>query len=567
MSEIPENKKSKKTAVLICVISAFLILSLGAFGFLAAKASADNIYNGITVGSVDLGGMDKSNAIEALAKAYDTSNINVKVKCEELEFDIYGSAFSLKADFEATADKALSYGKDGTIFSKIINMLKLSTQNENIGLVMVCDYNVLQYAINEKLGEKVTDVEEYSVEFGEDELLVFNGRSGRVASAQKLLNLISKAVEENTLSQTISLSIETVEPAPINIDKFIEEYNREPKDAAVSEKGEEITIIPEIVGVELNEAEARKILEENKNSSDKYSVPAKITYPEITSAQLEAEYLDTIIGTYSTDYSTSSTNRKTNIHLASSKINGITLNPGEVFSFNNVVGPRTQSTGYKIAHVYSGGKVIDGIGGGICQVSSTLYNAAVLADMEIAYRTNHSMPVSYVPLGRDATVSYGSIDFKIKNNKESPVKFEIICSGSTLTINVYGRGKYKKDISLESVITGYIPFSTTEIKDDTMYEGETRVEEEGTNGTRVEAYKIVKENGEVVSRTLLAKSSYTPTTKIVRVGAKKKEELPPPEETQPQTPVSGTTDTPVHSVPSDADEKITPVSSSAENIQ
>jgi len=571
MSDIEKNKNKKKTVVLVGLISAILVICIGLCGFVLVGASSDNIYEGVSVDSLNLGGMNKYDAIRALAKTYDTHDINVRVNCEGTEFDIYGSAYSLKLDFEATADKALSFGKEGGLFSNALKMIELWRKPQNIGLVISGDYNVLQYAINEKLGEKVSDVEQHSVEFGENELIVSNGRSGKAASAQKLLDKIASAIAEGKLSETINLSIETVNPDPINIDEFIKEYNREPKNAEVKEEGEEITIIPEVVGVEVNAEEARKILEENKLSAESYTIPAKITLPEITSAQLEAEYLDTVIGSYSTNYSTSSANRKSNIHLASSKINGITLNPGDVFSFNNVVGPRTSGTGYKIAHVYSGGKVVDGIGGGICQVSSTLYNAAVLADLEIVYRTNHSMPVSYTPLGRDATVSYGSIDFKIKNNKESPIKLEVIGDGSTLTVNVYGRGKYKKDISVEAVITGYIPHGTVEIKDDTMYEGESKVEESGSNGTKVETYKIIKENGKVVSRKLLAKSNYTPISREIRVGTRKKE-VPPEEKKEETPPVLAEPGTsgesiPAVSVPSDAGVQQNMVTSSAENFQ
>lgn len=566
MSDFPVKTKNKKLITVFIVIAVIAAICLFSFGFLYVKASTDNIYTGIHVGELDIGGMDKKSAVNALKKAYDVEDINVKVKCEDVLFDIYGSSFALKVDYEQTVDKALSYGKDGTLFSKIANMLKLSTKPCKLELSLVCDYNVLQYAINEKLGEKVKDVEQYSVEIGENELIVFNGKSGSVADAQKLLNHISKAMVENRLSETLSLDIETVEPDRIDADKFIKEYNRAPRDATVVESDGEITITPEIVGVKIDEDTARSILKANKKSSEKYTIPAEITYPEITSEELEAQYLDTVIGSYSSDYSTSSQNRKTNIHLASSKINGITLNPGEVFSFNNVVGPRTQSTGFKIAHVYSGGKVVDGIGGGICQVSSTLYNAVVLADLEIVYRTNHTLPVSYVPLGRDATVSYGTIDFKVKNNKETPIKFEILHDGKTLTVNVYGRGKYLKDISVETAITGYIPYTTTEVKDDTMYEGETKVIENGSNGTKVEAYKIVKENGEVVSRTLLSKSSYTPTTKVVRVGTKKKE-TPVEELPVEDTPASIVVTPPPQDIPSDAGETLPPVTSSSENMQ
>lgn len=539
MNKYPDKTtKSKKTVIIVTVISVILLLCIAIFSVLAAKAGTDNIYSGVCIGSVELGGMDKEGAVNALADAYDTDEINVKVDCEGTTFDIYGASYGISIDYEASADKALSHGKEGLFLGKISNMLKIAKEKSALDLVLTCDYNALQYAINEKLGEKITDVQQHSVEFGENELVISNGGSGKTVTAQKLLNKISKAIVEGNLSETISVNIEDVEPDLIDIDKFLEEYNRDACDATVSQNGDEITITPEIIGVKIDKDSARVILEKNRNSTEVYTIPAEITYPEITAVQLEEEYTDTVIATYSTDYSTSSANRKTNIQLASSKINGLILNPGQVFSFNDIVGPRTEATGYKMAHVYSGSKVVDGIGGGICQVSSTLYNSVVLADLEIVYRTNHSMPVSYVPLGRDATVSYGTIDFKFKNNKETPIKLEAIADGNNLTINVYGRKKYIKDISIETAILGSVPFSTTTIEDDTMFEDETLVEEKGVNGTKVEAYKVIKENGVEVSRTLLAKSNYSPTTKVVRVGTQKRTDTQQPVVPGTQTPAT-----------------------------
>ena len=544
---------SKKSKILITVISVVLALVLGLGGIFAygyVKASSKNIFDGVSVGSLQLGGMDKSEAVKALAEAYPAEGINVRVECEGVVFDVSGAEFALKADYEATADKAFALGRDGGIWSKMSAVYSLTRNHEDIGLVVSCDYETLQYFINEKLGSLVEDVQQHSVEIGENELIISNGKSGRVVNAQRILDLIANAIVDGKLAETIKVSVEAQNPDAINPDSFVKEYNRDPKDATVTENGDEISIIPEVIGVKIDKAEAREILEKNKNNAEAYTIPAVITHPEITAAKLEAEYTDTVIGTYSSSYSTSSANRKTNIHLASDKINSLILNPGEVFSFNDVVGPRNAANGYKIAQVYSGGKAVDGIGGGICQVSSTLYNAVVFADLEIVSRRNHTLPVSYVPLGRDATVSYGTIDFKFKNNKETPVKLEVLHDGSTLTVNIYGRKKYIKDISIETAITGTIPYSVSEVNDDTMYEGESKVEETGANGTRVEAYKVVRENGEVTSRTLLAKSTYTPTTKVVKIGTKKKETAP---ETEiPAEPTSGDAVLPPIEVPSDS---------------
>lgn len=531
-----ETKKKPKLKIILISALAVIFALLGIFfALLSARAMTDKSYEGIKIGGLYLGSMEKSDIIRELAKAYDTKDINVTLKCEELVFDIYGSSFGLKTDIEGTADKVINYGKDGSVFARISDMIKIKRNGANLSLDMVCDYNSLQYAINESLGSKLSDVKEYSVEIGERELVVTNGKKGREVSAEDVLDKISEALVNSKIDEVIELEIKDVYPKEIDAKSFIEKYNREPKDARVEKNGDEIVIIPEVIGIKLDKKETEELIKKHKKSEESFIIPAVITMPSVSYAELEAEYTDTIIGTYSSNYSSSSENRKTNIHLASAKINSVSLNPGEVFSFNNVVGPRNEANGYKIAQVYTNNKVADGIGGGICQVSSTLYNAVVLADLEIVSRRNHSLPVSYVPLGRDATVSYGSIDFKFKNNKETPIKLEVICDGSTLTVNVYGRKKYIKDISIETQITGSVPYTTEEIKDDTMYEGERETIEEGANGTKTEAYKVVRENGVVVSRTLLAKSTYSPTSKVVRVGTKIKE-APPMEEPAFQNP-------------------------------
>ncbi len=168
--------------------------------------------------------------------------------------------------------------------------------------------------------------------------------------------------------------------------------------------------------------------------------PVQPTAPSVPAAPSNQILYGTVLGTYTTAYSPKQTNRCTNIRLAATAINGTVLSPGETFSFNTVVGPRTVARGYQEAHVFSDGQVTEGIGGGICQVSSTLFNAALLSDMQITARVNHGLPVSYVPAGRDATVSWGGPEFKFKNPHSYSVK---ITAGydsvkGTVTLSILG---------------------------------------------------------------------------------------------------------------------------------
>ena len=227
------------------------------------------------------------------------------------------------------------------------------------------------------------------------------------------------------------------------------------------------------------------------------------------------------IASAQTDASSSSSGRLTNIRLSLAAINGLRLQPGETFSFNGTVGERTTARGYKAAGAYSAGEVVSEVGGGICQVSTTLFNAVVKADLEITERHNHSMPVGYVDKGKDATVNWGGQDFKFTNNTDSEIYIGAYLTDSKrVRIGVFGKlledGKY---ITVEAVTTGTHGFSTEYQTDFTLGPGEEKVIQEGRTGYSAEAYKIVwSADGKQLSKELLCTSRYQSRNKIVAVG-------------------------------------------------
>ena len=195
--------------------------------------------------------------------------------------------------------------------------------------------------------------------------------------------------------------------------------------------------------------------------------------------------------------------------------------PGEEFSYNKVVGERTIAAGYKMAATFSGGKVVDGLGGGICQISSTLYDAVVMANLDVTVRRNHQFVTSYLPGGKDATVVWGSQDFKFVNSRKYPIRLTATVSGGVATIQVWGlKEEVEYDITIETKKTATIPYTTQYINDSSLPVGTQKVEQNGSNGSKYEAYKVKKLNGEVVSRTLLSKDTYNAKKKIVRIGTK-----------------------------------------------
>jgi vancomycin resistance protein YoaR len=237
------------------------------------------------------------------------------------------------------------------------------------------------------------------------------------------------------------------------------------------------------------------------------------------------------LGEYTTQFTAGNKNRTQNIHLASKTINGTVLMPGEIFSFNEKVGPRTASRGYQNAPVIFKGELVDGLGGGICQVSSTIYNAILLSNLNIVERINHSIPSTYVPKGRDATVSYGVLDFKFQNILSQPIYVESFIRGNLLTVKVYGQKIGNKVVRIESREDQVVK-RTVEVKfDPNMYQGEEKIEQEGRDGYRITTFKVVLENGVEIERKQITKDYYKPQNQIILKGTKKRP-APPAQKAQ-----------------------------------
>jgi vancomycin resistance protein YoaR len=315
---------------------------------------------------------------------------------------------------------------------------------------------------------------------------------------------------------TIPTTIKTADE--IDIEKIYSEVYKEAQDAYYTT--EPFAVYTHVDGVDfaISIEEAKALLQED---NDSYTIPLKYTTPAVTVKDLGAEAFPNLLATYTTTYSTTNVNRSTNIRLASEKINGTVLMPGETFSYNTTVGQRTAAAGFKEAAVYAGGEVTTGIGGGICQVSSTLYNTVLLSNLEIVERTNHGFNPGYVPAGRDATVSWGGPDFKFKNTRNYPIK--IVCTGTNgkITAEIYGfKEENEYEVEITSYITSYIQYKTITKEDSTLAVGTTKVTQSGSNGCKSVAYRILKQNGQVISKTLLSTDTYNPHNKIISVGTK-----------------------------------------------
>ncbi|HEY3780975.1 MAG TPA: VanW family protein [Fimbriimonadaceae bacterium] len=251
-------------------------------------------------------------------------------------------------------------------------------------------------------------------------------------------------------------------------------------------------------------------------SSREVEIPTKIAEARVNASELNK--ITDVVSTFTTKFPVRKKDRNVNIRIAAGKINGWVLMPGDTFSFNQVVGRRTIQDGYKEAPVFKNGKHDMGVGGGICQVSSTLYNASLFADLQIVQRHNHSMPVAYLPVGRDATVDYGSLDLAFKNNLTTPIALSSEYEAGKLTFRILGKKDPGLDIKIESsdAQTWSGPIKT--VMDAKLTVGQKKVLEKGSNGHSIRTFRVVYRDGKEVAREPLGRSLYKGGERVVAVG-------------------------------------------------
>ena len=518
--EKEQPQKKRKTGLIFLIIAIVLIVIIGILSTIFAVINLGNtkIMKGIMIGDIDVSNMTKEEAKQTLEEIYSEKAKNeIYLRYGENETAITYEALEVQYQIENAVNEAYEIGRQGNIFIDNIEILKTWFKGKNIDLPVTIDTEMVSQIsqnINNSLEGAVIQPSYY---IENDKLIVTSGKTGKQVDEKELLKQIYTILEENNeTSQSIEVPTVVVEPQEIDIEKIHEEVYKKVQDAYYTQNP--FTIYPESDGIDFDVENAKTILAEVK---EEYTIPLVITKPTKTVKDIGTEAFPDRLGTCSTNYNAGNKNRTTNLILAAQKINGTVLLPGEEFSYNKTVGERTISAGFKEAAVYSNGQVVDGLGGGICQISSTLYDAVIFANLEVTERRNHQFVTSYLPAGKDATVVWGSQDFKFKNTRKYPIRIEATVSGGVATITIWGvKEDVEYDISIETKKIATIAYTTQYIQDSSLPIGKEAVQQAGSNGRKVEAYKVVKLNGKVVSTTLLSKDTYNAMKRIVRVGTK-----------------------------------------------
>ena len=512
------NKKSTMCIVLVSIIVIFLLIISVIFSLI--NINNENILNNVSIMGIDVSNMSIDKAKEAVSEVVNAKiSEEMTLKKDDYETSLNANQISAQFDVETAVSEAFNIGRDGNIITNNYGILSTWLFGRDIE----CNF----YYNEEALDKKIDDVQaklpgavvQSSYYIEDEDLIIVKGKTGLSIKKDELgTDILNKIKDVNKKYDITTIPTEEIAPDEINIEQIRNEIYKEPQDAYVSTNP--TTVHTHVNGVDfaVSMEEAQEIISEDK---DEYVIPLKITVPDKTLSDLGEEAFPDELGTYTTRYDPTNKNRSNNLEISAKKINGTIIMPGETFSYNQTVGERTIAEGYKEAGAYAGGRVVQDVGGGICQTSSTLYNAVLLANLEIVDRSNHQFLTSYVPAGRDATVAWGSIDFQFKNTREYPIKIEASVKNGVCTMSIYGiKEETEYEVVIQPVVLSYIPYTTKYEDDPTLEEGKEVVEQSGYTGCTSETYRIIKLNGEVVSKTLLSKDTYDPMTRIIRRGTK-----------------------------------------------
>ena len=473
----------------ICENVIFTLIAILAIAFtIFTILNTDNstISSGISILGVDVSGLNKEAATDKISTYVQENleNNDILLKHNEFETNIGPEQIETKINVLSAIDTAFEIGSGNNIFSNSFKKISLLINPVDIKPNLSINKEQLDTTLSDISTQLPDSVKQSDYYIEGSNLIVTTGKSGVVIDNANMIDTIySKLSDLSYINGAIEISTISKEPDGLNIENIYNEIHKDAVDAHYD--AETHVVYPEENGLDFKISldEAKAMLNDPK---EEYTIPLQTLKPNVTTNMIGMEAFPNLLSSFSTRYPASNRDRTTNLKLAAGKVNGTVVLPGQTFSYNAVVGERTIAAGYKEAAVYQDGQVVQGLGGGICQISTTLYNAALYANLEIVERRNHQFVPSYIGAGRDATVVYGSQDFKFKNNRNYAIKITCSVEGGVATFNIYG---LKEDSDCEVTIT-------------------SGVTSRGANSLTSATYKTLKRNGQVVSSTTISRDTY-----------------------------------------------------------
>lgn len=520
----PGRNKSKIVLMALLAIIALMLASASVFAYLTLQN--DKAYKGVTVDGLDVSGLDRQSILRLLENnlTKPSESMQITLKAGNTELKASFPELGVKYDVQGAADKAYSVGRTGNVFGRLLDIARAGIKGMQVSVTQSYDQEKLNDFIARFSASKFQSVEENALLITDNSVVIRSGRHGEDIDRTAAATLVKQMIESRK-GGTIEPQVIITNPARFDVDDLYNQITCEPVDAGYKVENSRLIMVPHTMGRKIDKTELTNIVAEVEKTEDtERSLPVVFTKPAITSDMASSMLFRDELAAYSTTFSTATENgrnRKYNMSLAVAKIDGLILLPGDEFSYNKVVGPRDIEHGYKEAHVYINGRVENGIGGGICQVSTTMYNAVLKADLQVVERRGHSFTVGYVPLGQDATAYYGGTDFRFVNSTKWPIRLNASVLGNRVSFKLTGTIETPgKTVIISSKTLSHTPYATKYIDDPNLPFGQTKVKQEGSDGYVVETYKTIKIDGKVVSQTKLSTSKYNPCTEEIWVGKK-----------------------------------------------
>lgn len=536
----PDIQKGRGAAGAVIAVCAVVFLAAVYVG-LCLWAGAHVLPNS-SVLDVELGGLSLSDAEERLADIgarYSGQTIGLvcgesRVECE---LDTAQPSIDAKAALEPLCAQEETFLRRGVVW---VQALLGQHQSQLDSAALSFGNQLYMDGLLTDLTSTMSDpVKQHQVNVDEDEIRITTGHAGQAIDTSTLEEqLLTRLAAED--HSDLELSVIVIQPDALDIQSLYSELYVAPANATLD--GETFEITPHVTGVSFDLPLAQERYSA-AGEDESFSIPLILTEPEITTEIMEASLFADVLGEGKSTVSGSS-GRKANVKLAGELCDGTILLPGEEFAYWSMIAPCTKEQGFQEAPTYLNGQTVPGVGGGVCQMSSTIYTACLYANLEIMERRNHTYAVGYLPEGSDAMVSEGSSDFRFRNNTQWPIKLVITMENSKLTVQILGTKTDDTYVKMEFNNLSSNPYETVYKIDDSVPVGTTKVSVTGYTGYKNETYRCVYAgDGTLISRTLESKNSYARRDKIVLINSADAYKYgldtngsPLPEQTAPATP-------------------------------
>ena len=420
----------------LCVL---VVLAGVCGGFVFYTSRLDTIYPNVQLEGVDVGGETRTAAsmrMEQLApEGYADKSVTIRLPLDET-LTVAAESVGLGGTRSEAVELAYGYGRDGNalqnafcylrcLLGRGVNILWEGSGIDETALRSLTDEAAAR--VNEKLSRSGVDIRE-------DSIVIVKGAGAAQADGEALATLVRDAFTRRDYTAT-DYEPQLVSEDTTDLQALYDQIYTEPVNATYDKETQSVT--DSVTGVSFDVEAARSMLAAAKNGA-RVTIPLTLTEPDISSDAMRENMFSDLLAEKATSLSGSSSARINNITLAAEAMNGTVLLPGEEFNYNECLGERTTDKGYQSAGAYSGGKHVTAVGGGICQGSSTLYYCALKANLEITERWEHYFSVSYLPMGMDATVSWGWPDFKFVNSRDWPIRIDSWVADGQLYVQLWG---------------------------------------------------------------------------------------------------------------------------------